>query len=217
MAKIRMKFCGLTQPNDVTAAARVGAAYIGFVFFPKSPRNVSIDQARELAVDVPVGIAKTALLVDPTDDELDAILAHVPLDMIQLHGGEPPRRVAHVRARAGLPVMKAVGIADADDVAHAHGYAKAADQLLLDAKAPKDADLPGGNGHAFDWSLIKGEDWSVPWMLAGGLTPETVADAVRQSGARQVDVSSGIESQPGVKDPARMEAFAAALQHKPLP
>jgi len=212
MAKIRMKFCGLTQVADVMTAARVGAAYVGFVFFPKSPRNVDVEQARDLALEVPVGIAKTALLVDPTDAELDTILTKVPLDMIQLHGAETPERVRDVRVQAGLPVMKAVGIAGGEDVARARDYEAAADQLLLDAKAPKDAALPGGNGHAFDWSLIAGVEWSVPWMLAGGLNADTVVDAVRQTGARQVDVSSGIEVRPGVKDAARMEDFARAVR-----
>lgn len=211
MTKIRIKFCGLTQAADVAVAARVGAAYVGFVFFPKSPRDVTVDQARDLALEVPVGIAKTALLVDPTDADLDAILTHVPLDMIQLHGAETPDRVQEIRKTAGLPVMKAVGIAGPEDVKHAQEYASVVDQLLLDAKAPKHAALPGGNGHAFDWALIADVDWSVPWMLAGGLNADTVVDAVRQTGARQVDVSSGIEAQPGVKDAARMEEFARTV------
>lgn len=211
MVSVRAKFCGLSTAQDVNAAADAGAAYVGFVFFPKSPRNVSIETARDLALEVPVGIAKVALVVNPSDDDLRAILDIVPIDMIQLHGSESVDRVQQVRSQFGLPVMKAVGISDASDVAVARDYAKVSDQLLLDAKAPKDADLPGGNGHAFDWSLIRDEVWNVPWMLAGGLNPENVADSVSATGARQVDVSSGIESAPGVKDFANMTAFMQAL------
>lgn len=192
-------------------AAQVRAAYAGFVFFEKSPRNVSIEQARDLAIHAPIGLAKVALVVNPTNDVLDAILAVTPIDMIQLHGAETPTRVAEVRRRTGLPVMKAVGIADTGDVVEAQAYAQVADQLLLDAKAPKDADLPGGNGHAFDWSLIRDLDWGVPWMLAGGLTPDNALAAVRASGTRQLDVSSGIESSAGVKDHALMQSFMDAV------
>ncbi len=211
MTKIRAKFCGLKTAADVDMAAQVGAAYAGFVFFEKSPRAVTPEQAQGLARNAPMGLAKVALMVNPDDAFLDRVMDHVPLDMIQLHGQETVDRVAAVRARSGLPVMKAVGIATRDDVISAQAYAKVADQLLLDAKAPKNADLPGGNGHAFDWSLIAGEKWNVPWMLAGGLTAETVAGAVAATGAQQVDVSSGIERQPGVKDPIKMQHFMAAL------
>lgn len=209
---IAIKFCGLTRPRDVAAAAEAGARYVGFVFFPKSPRNVTLAQARALALDVPVGLAKVALTVDADDAALDALIADVPLDMLQLHGHESPDRVAHVRARYGLPVMKALGVATAADLTQIDVYAKVSDQLLIDAKPPEGADLPGGNGLAFDWRLLAGRKyWTRPWMLAGGLTPDNVADAVRLTGARQVDVSSGVESAPGLKDAARMAAFAAAL------
>lgn len=207
----RVKICGLRRPEDVTAVAEAGAVYGGFVFFPKSPRNVSIDVAQALAVDAPVGLAKVALLVDPDDTLLDAVTGAVPLDMLQLHGKESPERVAEVRARTGLPVMKAVGIAGAEDLAAIDSYSQVADQLLIDAKPPKGADLPGGNGLAFDWRLLAGRKyWTRPWMLAGGLTPDNVAEAVRLTGARQVDVSSGVESAPGVKDPEKIAAFVAA-------
>ena len=207
---IRTKFCGLSRPEDVTAAANAGAAYVGFVFFPKSPRNVSIEQAAALAVTVPVGIAKVALVVNASDAELDAIVEALPLDMLQLHGAESVERVREVRARYGLPVMKAVGVADADDVPALDAYAMAADQLLIDAKPPKNADLPGGNGLSFDWRLIAGKSWPVPWMLAGGLTPDNAAEAVAMTGARQLDVSSGVEASVGVKDGELMTAFAKA-------
>ncbi len=211
MPKTRVKICGLSTAGQVSAAVEAGAAYLGFVFFEKSPRNVSVPQAAALALDVPPGVAKVGLVVNACDALLDEIAATVPLDMLQLHGGEPPERVAEVRARYGLPVMKAIGISGPEDVARIDTYAPVADQLLIDAKPPKDAALPGGMGVPFDWRLIAGRHWARPWMLAGGLTPENVALALRLTGARQVDVSSGVESAPGVKDPARMRAFIAAV------
>lgn len=212
---IAIKFCGLTRPQDIDAAVAAGARYAGFVFFPKSPRNVTLDQARALALAAPPGLAKVALTVDADDAALAALLGSVPIDVLQLHGHESPARVAEVRARYGLPVMKAVGIADAEDLAQIDLYQGVADQLLIDAKPPKGADLPGGNGLCFDWRLLAGRKyWARPWMLAGGLTPDNVAEAVRLTGARQVDVSSGVESAPGVKDGARMAAFSAALNSR---
>lgn len=209
---IAMKFCGLTRPDDVAAAAKAGAAYMGLVFFDKSPRNLSLETARELATLAPPGLAKVALTVNADDAMLDALMEIVPVDMVQLHGSESPARVAEVRARTGLPVMKAVGLAVAEDLAQIDDYSVVADQILIDAKPPKNATLPGGNGLSFDWRLLAGRKyWTKPWMLAGGLTPENVAEAVRLTGARQVDLSSGIESAPGVKDAAKMTAFARAL------
>lgn len=214
---VKVKICGLTQPEHVQVAARAGAAYVGFVFFPKSPRNVSIELARDLAIDAPLGLAKVALLVNADDATLDAILDAVPLDMLQLHGRESPRRVAQIRARYGLPVMKAIGIADDSDLIQITDYAAVADQLLIDAKAPKGADLPGGNGLSFDWRLVNRKYWPCPWMLAGGLTPENVGLAVQMTGARQVDVSSGVESAPGVKDSALIQAFVQAALAPSVP
>lgn len=209
---VRVKICGLTRPEHVRAAAEAGAGYLGFVFFPKSPRHVTIAQARDLVLEAPTGVAKVALLVDAGDDEIAAITGAVPLDMLQLHGKESPERVAAVRARFGLPVMKAVGVAEAADLAVLPGYEAVADQILVDAKAPKGAALPGGNGLAFDWRLIAGRKWAKPWMLAGGLTADNVAEAVHRTGAAQVDVSSGVESAPGEKDPAKVAAFIAAAR-----
>lgn len=209
---IRLKICGLTDPADIPAAILAGARYVGFVFFPRSPRHLDLAVAAAMAASVPEGICKVALTVDATDAEIDTILGRVPLDMLQLHGRETPDRVAEVRERFGLPVMKAVGIADEGDLPALDAHQRAADQVLVDAKAPKGAALPGGNGLPFDWRLIAGRRWPVPWMLAGGLTPQNVAEAVRLTGARQVDVSSGVESAPGVKDAARMRAFGAALR-----
>ena len=211
MANVQVKICGLSTPDHVRWAVEAGARYLGFVFFPKSPRNVDIATAAALAVEVPPGIAKVALVVNADDAALDAILARVPVDMLQLHGSETPARVAEIRARAGLPVMKAVGIASAEDVARLDAYSAVADQLLVDAKPPKDAPLPGGTGVPFDWCLLRGTHFQRPWMLAGGLTPANVAAAVRLTGARQVDVSSGVETPPGVKDEALIRAFIAAL------
>ena len=209
---VRVKVCGLRTEADLAAAAEAGAGYIGLVFFPKSPRNLSVAEARDLALAAPVGLAKVGLFVDPSDDLLDAVLAEVPLDLLQLHGKESPARVAEIRARFGLPVMKAVGVSEEADLAAIEGYEAVADQILVDAKAPKGAALPGGNGLSFDWRLIAGRDWAKPWMLAGGLTPENVAEAVRLTGAVQVDVSSGVESAPGVKDAGRIAAFVRAAR-----
>ena len=207
--KVRAKLCGLTTEGDRDAAAAAGAAYIGLVFFEKSPRNVTVETARSLALRAPVGLAKVALVVNADDAALDHITASVPLDMLQLHGAETPERVAAVKARYGLPVMKALGIASRADVARAQLYSGVADQLLLDAKPAAGEALPGGNGLSFDWRLLEGESWSMPWMLAGGLTPDNVAEAVRYSGARQVDVSSGIETAPGQKSAELMAKFVS--------
>lgn len=217
-ADIKVKICGLTRPEHVHWVAEAGAAYAGFVFFPKSPRNLSLAAAREIAIEAPPGLAKVGLVVDADDAALDALMAQVPLDMLQLHGHETPARVADVRARYGLPVMKAVGIAGAGDLAQLDDYAAVADQLLVDAKPPRDAVLPGGNGLSFDWRLLAGRKyWTRPWMLAGGLTPGNVAEAVRLTGARQLDVSSGVETAPGVKDRDLITAFVAAARQAAAP
>ncbi|TDK41416.1 phosphoribosylanthranilate isomerase [Antarcticimicrobium luteum] len=208
---IRVKICGLRRAADVRAAAEAGAAYVGFVFFAKSPRNLGLDEAAQLALSLPEGICKVALTVNADDATLDRLTETVPLDMLQLHGKESPERVSAVRARYGLPVMKAVGVEDAADLAQIDLYAQVADQLLIDAKPPRGAELPGGNGLAFDWQLLAGRKyWQRPWMLAGGLTPENVAAAIRLTGARQVDVSSGVESAPGVKDADLIRDFVEA-------
>ena len=204
---VSVKICGLATVDDVRACADAGANYMGLVFFEKSPRNITIPAARELALVAPMGLAKVALVVNPSDAELDAITATVPLDMLQLHGRETPERVAEVKARYGLPVMKAVGIADGDDLPKLESYFGVADQILVDAKPPKGGELPGGNGLSFDWRLIAGRRWPCPWMLAGGLTPENVAEAVTMTGAKQVDVSSGVEDAPGQKNAELIQKF----------
>ncbi|MEP1199169.1 phosphoribosylanthranilate isomerase [Tateyamaria sp.] len=212
MSDLSVKICGLSKAEHVAAAVEAGAKYIGFVFFPKSPRNVSLEQARTLALEVPPGVAKVALVVNADDAFLDDLTTTVPLDMLQLHGSESPERVADIKARYGLPVMKAVGVGDASDLAALDSYGAVADQLLVDTKAPKGADLPGGNGATFDWTLIAGRRWPLPWMLAGGLTQDNVSEAVRVTGARQVDLSSAVETAPGHKDSGLIQSFLAATR-----
>jgi phosphoribosylanthranilate isomerase len=210
MGDVRVKICGLRTAGDVDAVAAAGAAYAGFNFFPRSPRYVTVEEARALALGAPEGLCKVALVVDADDATLDAIVGAVPLDMLQLHGHESPARVAEVKVRYGLPVMKVIGVAGEGDLAALTEFSLVADQLLIDAKPPKDAVLPGGNGLAFDWRLLVGRKWLRPWMLAGGLTAANVAEAIRLTGARQVDVASGVESAPGVKDAARIAEFVRA-------
>lgn len=206
-----VKICGLRTAAAVDASIEHGASHVGFVFYPASPRNIGPAEAGRLIARLPDSVVPVALTVDADDDAIAAILAEAPVRMLQAHGKESPERVAALRQRFGLPVMKAIGIAEAGDVARAHDYEAVADLLLLDAKAPKKG-LPGGNGLAFDWGLIANEGWSRPWFLAGGLTPDNVAEAIRISGARAVDVSSGVEQAPGVKDIGLIAAFLAAAR-----
>ncbi len=213
MPDVSVKICGLTAPDHVRAAVDAGARYLGFNFFAKSPRYVSPQQAAELATHVPAGVAKVALVVNAPDEVLDDITQNAPFDILQLHGGESIERVQQIKDRYGLPVMKVIGVADEADLAAIDAFSDVADQLLIDAKPPKNAVLPGGNGLAFDWRLLAGRKyWRKPWMLAGGLTPDNVAEAIRMTGARQVDVASGVESAPGVKDAALMKAFIDATR-----
>lgn len=209
---VNVKICGLTETADVPAAILAGARYLGFNFFEKSPRYLTLEDAAFMARSVPEGICKVGLVVNPTDELLDALTAQVPLDMVQLHGSETPERVQQIKTRYGLPVMKVVGIADAKDLEALDAHMKVADQILVDAKAPKGSVLPGGNGLAFDWRLLAGRRWPVPWMLAGGLKAENVAEAIAMTGATQVDVASGVESAPGVKDAEMMQAFCTAAR-----
>jgi len=210
--KIQAKICGLSDERGLIAAMDGGAAFVGFVFFRRSPRYVTIEQASELAAQVKRGIKAVGLFVNPTDAQLEQTLAAVRLDMIQLHGKETPERVDQVRLLTGLPVMKALSISNARDVVDAKAYEDHADWLLFDAKPPKDATRPGGNAVAFDWALMKSYTGKLPWMLAGGLTPRNVIEAIKISGARAVDVSSGVETKPGVKSPAKIRAFLSAVQ-----
>lgn len=213
---MRVKICGMTSPAAVAHAAREGASYVGLVFYPPSPRSLDFARAREIAAAAPAEVTRVALVVDAEDAFLEALVEAVPVDMLQLHGAETPERVAEVRARFGLPVMKAVGIRDEDDLARIPAFEAVADQLLIDARPPRGSKaeggeyLPGGNALSFDWRLIAGRRWTGPWMLAGGLTPANVADAVRLTGAERLDVSSGVESAPGVKDLDRISVFLRA-------
>ena len=205
---VRVKICGLKTADHIQAAADAGAAYVGLVFFEKSPRNISLKLAAELASGAPVGLAKVGLLVNPDDGFLKQIADRVPLDMIQLHGSESPERVAEIRSMMGLPVMKAVGISTDADMAAVDLYSTVADQILVDAKAPKGGALPGGNGLSFDWNILaRHKYWTKPWMLAGGLTPDNVAAAIQLTGARQVDVSSGVEVAAGEKTTELIQTF----------
>ncbi len=209
---IRAKICGLSDALSVEAAVQGGAAFIGFNFYPASPRAVSPGQAAELAALVPEGVGKVGLFVDADDAAIDAALA-APLDMLQLHGGETPGRVAQLRTRTGCKIIKNLPVASAADVARAADYYQAADWLMFDARPSKDMKgaLPGGNALAFDWLLLKDRDFPLPWMLAGGLNAGNVAEAVRLSGAQTVDVSSGVEDKPGVKNPAKIAGFLKAV------
>ncbi len=206
----RVKICGLSEAEHVDAAVGAGAALTGYVFFPKSPRHVSISQAAALIARVPDGVAKVALTVDASVEELGAIIDGAGIDTLQLHGHETVEQVREIKETFGLPVIKALPISTAADVAAAQTYDGIADMLLFDAKPPKDATRPGGNAVSFDWDLLRGTTWTSPWLLAGGLTPENVADAIRASGASLVDVSSGVEDAPGQKNADKIRAFIAA-------
>jgi len=204
---LSVKICGLTRETDVDAAVDAGANLVGFVFFPPSPRSISVARAAELTTRVPKDVIKVALSVDADDALLADITANAGIDMMQFHGSEPPQRVAEARARYGLPMMKALAIGGAEDVDRAHRYEAVVDWLMFDAKPPRSATRPGGNALAFDWQLVAGESWEKPWLLAGGLTPENVREAVRVSGAAALDVSSGVEDEPGIKNAAKIRQF----------
>ena len=204
---VEAKICGLKTKDVVAAAIEGGARSVGFVFFERSPRNVTVAEVQELTADVPKGIRKVGLVVDARDDFLAEISNGGFLDMIQLHGHESPDRVVEVKDRFGLQVMKVIAIAGPEDLTHARDYEGVADRLMFDAKPPKDATRPGGNAVAFDWRLLQGLAWQKPWVLAGGLTPENVAGAVQISGAGAVDVSSGVEDTPGVKSITKIKEF----------
>ncbi|ANC92357.1 phosphoribosylanthranilate isomerase [Azospirillum humicireducens] len=209
---VAAKICGLSEPESLRAAVAGGARYVGFVFYPRSPRAIAPPMAAELARLLPTGVRSVGLFVDPDDEFLEHVTGQVPLDLIQLHGAETPRRIAEIKARYALPVMKAVRIGGPEDLTVAMEAAEVADRLLFDAKPPaRVSALPGGNGIAFDWTILAGRSWPRPWMLSGGLTAENVAEAVRVTGATEVDVSSGVEDRPGHKDPALVRAFLSAV------
>ncbi len=207
---VAVKICGLCDEAAVDAAVAGGARFVGFVFFPPSPRAIVPERAAALAARVPEGVLRVGLVVDAGDEDLEAIISGVPLDLLQLHGRELPARAAAIRARFGVPVMKALPVAEAEDLAHAEPYLAVVDRLLFDGRPPPGATRPGGNAAAFDWSLLAGRHWPVPWLLAGGLNAGNLARAVRESGAAAVDVSSGVEDAPGHKNVSMITAFLAA-------
>lgn len=211
---VEAKICGIKTREALDAATSGGARFVGFVFYARSPRYVTPEAAGALARAVPPGVRKVGLLVDMDDAFIADVLARAPLDMLQLHGQETPARAAAIKARFGLPVMKAIKLAAPADVAAAVPFDGHVDWLLFDAKTPPAMAnaLPGGNAVSFDWTILKGASFPVPWMLSGGLTPENVAAAVSTTGARAVDVSSGVEEAPGQKSPARIRAFLDAVR-----
>jgi len=208
---VAVKICGLSEAEHVDVAVAAGAALVGFVFFPPSPRAISIETAAALTARVPKHVRRVALTVDADDALLAEIVAGAGVDTLQLHGQESVVRVAEIKARFGLTLIKVLPISTAADVDAARAYEGVADMLLFDAKPPKDATRPGGNAVSFDWDLLAGSEWQVPWLLAGGLDAGNVAEALRRSGAPMVDVSSGVEDAPGVKNSDKIRAFIAAV------
>jgi phosphoribosylanthranilate isomerase len=209
---VLVKICGLNDERGVAAAVEAGADFVGVVFFARSPRFVEPEHAAALLDAVPRRIKRVGLFVDADDALFDRVLRRVRLDLLQLHGKEPPARVADLRAHWGLPAMKVIGVSAASDLEAATSYLDIADRLMFDAKPPKGATRPGGNAVSFDWTLLAGHKWKLPWFLAGGLTARNVARAIKLSGAKAVDVSSGVESAPGVKDPKKIRAFIKAAK-----
>jgi len=207
---VEAKICGLSTPETVDAAVKFGAHFVGFVTYPKSPRHISTESMRSLGARVPKAVTRVGLFVDPDDALLDEKLATGALDLLQLHGSETPGRVAAIKARTAKPVMKVIKVAAAGDVERGiAAYASVADRLMFDAA---EGTLPGGNAKAFDWTILSGRSVPVPWMLAGGLTPMNVAEAVHVTGARAVDVSSGVEATRGVKSIELIRAFLETVK-----
>lgn len=207
-----VKICGITDAVALDAALDAGADLIGLVRFPRSPRHLELERGRVLSERARGRVKRVLLVVDPTDAELDDDVAALDPELIQLHGSESPERVDAIRARTGRATMKAIGVADAADLGRIAAYRDTADRILLDAKPPRDAALPGGNGVSFDWSLLAALDPELEFMLSGGLTPLNVGDAIATTRLRAVDVSSGVERRPGEKDPAKIAAFVAAAR-----
>lgn len=211
--KTTTKICGIKTPEALQAAVRGGTRFVGFVFFPPSPRHVVIDTAKALALMLPTGVRSVGLFVDPADAQLDAATERVQLDMIQLHGAETPQRVVEIKEKYALPIIKAIPVSCAEDIALARDYEDHVDWLLFDAKPPADSDVPGGTGQGFDWALLKGLEFSKPWMLSGGLSADNVGDALSVLSPDAVDVSSGVESSRGEKDIEKISAFLAAVKN----
>ncbi|MSP51585.1 MAG: phosphoribosylanthranilate isomerase [Alphaproteobacteria bacterium] len=211
---VAVKICGINAEDALEEAIGGGATYVGFVFFPRSPRYVSPARAAELTQAVSGRAERVGILVDPDDALLDSIFSVVTLDLLQLHGDETPDRVVAVRRRFGVPVIKAIKVGTVGDLATAAQYRNVADRLMFDGKAPRSmaGAMPGGNRVSFDWPLLRGRDFGLPWILSGGLDPTNVAEAIRASGADAVDVSSGVEDGPGHKDTSLIAAFLAAAK-----
>ena len=213
MSRIAVKICGLSTPETLDAALKGGASHVGFVHFAKSPRHVEAERLAALAARVPGHVQKVGVVVNPEDAQIEQLMQAGRLDALQLHGSEPPERVAAIRARfPGLKLWKAIPVKTTADIASAARYADIADMILFDAKTPDHADLPGGMGLRFDWSLLSGYRSHSPWGLSGGLDPDNVAEAIRISGTQLVDVSSGVESAPGIKDLDKLAAFCKAAR-----
>lgn len=211
MSRLAIKICGLSTADTVGAAARAGASHIGFVHFPKSPRHVDTGQIRALAAIAPAHVERVGVVVDPTDEMLDELVATGALTALQLHGKESAQRAAAIRHRSGLSVWKAISVKTRADIDAASAYTGAVDRLLFDAKTPDGAALPGGMGLRFDWTLLRGVAVPGPWGLSGGLSADNVAEAVRITGAPLIDVSSGVESAPGIKDMDKIITFCKAV------
>jgi len=209
---VECKICGLSDVAGIDAAMRHGARMVGFNFFPKSPRYVSLEQAAALTPHVSPDVERVGVMVDPDDEMLQQVIAAARLSIIQLHGKEDPGRVAEVKEQFGIKVMKVISVSEAADLDEADAYVPFADLLMFDAKPPKGATRPGGNAVAFDWRILAGRTWERPWLLSGGLDVTNVARAVEISGARSVDAASGIEAAPGKKDPALIKAFLEELR-----
>lgn len=212
---VRVKICGLNSPQSVAACVEGGADYVGFVFFPPSPRFVTPEQAGDLAQAVPKSIKKVGLFVDADDAAIEDTLVEAHLDILQLHGKETPERIAHIKAEFGKPVMKVFSVSSAADIDAAKDFYSVVDLLLFDAKPPKGSLLPGGNAVSFDWNLLAGRRFPCPWMLAGGLNIDNLAEAVRQSGANRIDASSGVEDAPGQKSPSKIKALLELAHRLP--
>ena len=211
---VEAKICGINSAEAMNAAVANGAAYVGLVFYPPSPRALTAERAAALADLAPPGVIRVGLFVDMDDDGFRHIVSTVKLDLLQLHGRETPERVAAIKALTRLPAMKAIKVGAPEDVHAAFPFVGVADRLLFDAKTPPEMTgaLPGGNAVSFDWRILGKRNWPCPWMLSGGLDAGNVAEAVRISGAKAVDVSSGVEIRPGVKDAAKIAAFLAAVK-----
>jgi len=211
MSRVAIKICGVGSPGAIDAAVRGEASHVGFIHFEKSPRHLTPQRLALLAPRVPAHVKRVAVMVDPTDDLIDMLIAAGGIHVLQLHGKEEPGRVAQIARRTGLEVWKVISVRTAADLAVAPAYAESADFLLYDAKTPEGAALPGGMGQRFDWTLLAGHRPPLPWGLSGGLDGENVAEAIRRTGASLVDVSSGVESAPGIKDVDKIAAFCKAV------